>query len=150
MVGDPAGVDRNGEGYRKLQRAIIDDYHSFSEQEKLAIELEGIKYSIMEYLADDEINIVPPGSFIKKCLEVSNVTQKKFANYIDWNTGNLTKLLNGSRKINADLALILEETFRVSAITWMKLEDKNELTRVKNLKSRDYRQFSLKRLQQKA
>jgi plasmid maintenance system antidote protein VapI len=149
LVGNPVGVDREAEGYKKLRQAIIENYNTLSDQEKLSIELDGIKYSIMDYLDSEAAHIVPPGSFIKKCLEVSNVTQKTFASYINWDTGNLTKLLNGSRKINADIALILEETFPVSAITWMKLEDKNELTRVKNLKSRDYRNYSLARLQQK-
>jgi plasmid maintenance system antidote protein VapI len=150
LVGDPDGIDQNSEGYKLLKKAIADHYNSYTETEKLNIKLDAIRYAIIEYLENESMNIIAPGTFIKKCLEVSMVNQKTFANYINWNTGNLTKLLNGSRKINADIAMILEATFPVSAAIWLRLEDKNELVRAKQQKTRDYHQYSLKRLQQQA
>lgn len=150
LVGDPAGVDQNSEGYKKLKQAIADRYNSYSESDKLNIKLDGIRYAIIDYLENESMNIIAPGTFIKKCLEVSMVNQKTFASYINWNTGNLTKLLNGNRKISADIAMVLEATFPVSAATWLRLEDKNELVRAKQQKTRDYHQYSLKRLQQQA
>jgi plasmid maintenance system antidote protein VapI len=150
LVGDPAGVDQNSEGYKKLKQAIADRYNSYSEADKLNIKLDGIRYAIIDYLENDSVDIIAPGAFIKKCLEVSMINQKTFAHYISWNTGNLTKLLNCERKINADIAMILEATFPVSAATWMRLEDKNELVRTKQEKTRNYHQYSLKRLQQEA
>ena len=150
LVGNPAGVDRKSEGYKKLKNAIDNHYQSYSDMDKLNIELDGVRYAIMDYLENETENIIVPGMFIKKCLEVSMVNQKTFANYINWNTGNLTKLLNGNRKINADIAMVLEATFPVSAATWMRLEDKNELVRTRQQKTRDYRQYSLKILKQEA
>lgn len=150
LVGNPNGLDQNSEGYKKLKQAIADVYNSYSEEDKLNIKLDGIRYAIIDYLENESVHIVAPGTFIKKCLEVSMVNQKTFANYINWNTGNLTKLLNGSRKINADIAMILEATFPVSAATWLRLEDKNELVRAKQQQTRDYHQYSLKRLKQES
>ncbi len=150
LVGNPNGLDQNSEGYKKLKQAIADVYNSYSEEDKLNIKLDGIRYAIIEYLENESVHIVAPGTFIKKCLEVSMVNQKTFANYINWNTGNLTKLLNGNRKINADIAMILEATFPVSAATWLRLEDKNELVRARQQKARDYHQYSLKRLKQES
>lgn len=150
LVGNPAGVDQNSEGYKRLKQAITDHYNSYSEAEKLTVKLDGIRYAIIDYLENESMNIIAPGTFIKKCLEVAMVNQKTFASYINWNTGNLTKLLNGNRKINADIAMVLEATFPVSAATWLRLEDKNELVRAKQQQTRDYHQYSLNRLKQEA
>ncbi|MFI5137801.1 MAG: transcriptional regulator [Sphingobacteriales bacterium] len=150
LVGDPDGVDQNSEGYKKLKQAIAERYNSYSEADKLNIKLDGIRYAIIDYLENEAVHIIAPGMFIKKCLEVSMVNKKAFAHYINWNTGNLTKLLNGERKINADIAMILEATFPVSASMWMRLEDKNELVRTKQGKTRNYNEYSLNRLKQEA
>jgi plasmid maintenance system antidote protein VapI len=150
LVGDPKGVDQNSEGYKKLKQAIAEKYNSYTEAEKLDVKLDGIRFAMLDYLENESTNIIPPGTFLKRCLEVVMVNQKTFANYIDWNTGNLTKLLNGQRKINADIAMILEATFPVSASIWLRLEDKNELVRTRQEKTRDYHQYSLKKLQQQA
>lgn len=150
LVGNPSGVDRESEDYKKLQQAITDRYNSLTEEEKLTIKLDKVKYAILEYLENETGNIVPPGIFIKKCLEIVNINQKTFANYINWNTGNLTKLLNGTRKVNAEIAVILEATFPVSAVTWMRIEDKNELFRVKKANAIGYQKYSLKKLRQES
>ncbi|MFP5080716.1 transcriptional regulator [Pedobacter sp. JCM 36344] len=148
LVGDPNGVDQNSEGYKRLKQAIAERYSSYTESEKLNIKLDGIRFAMLDYLENESSNIIPPGTFLKRCLDVVMVNQKTFANYIDWDTGNLTKLLNGQRKINADVAMILEATFPVSASIWLRLEDKNELVRARQEKTRDYHQYSLKKLQQ--
>jgi len=150
LVGDPNGVDQNSEGYKKLKQAISEKYNSYTEAEKLDVKLDGIRFAMLDYLENESTNIIPPGAFLKRCLDVVMVNQKTFATYINWNTGNLTKLLNGQRKINADIAMILEATFPVSASIWLRLEDKNELVRTRQKKTRDYHQYSLKKLQQQA
>ena len=99
----------------------------------------------MEYLDQDDA-IIPVGDFIKECLRVIDVRQKHFAAYIDWNSGNLTKLLNGSRKVNYELAMILGNTFNINPSLWLQVQDKNELMQLRRVNREKYKGYSLHRL----
>jgi hypothetical protein len=52
LIGNPAGVDRESEDYKELQRAITERYNSLTEEEKLTIKLDKVKYAMLEYFKE--------------------------------------------------------------------------------------------------
>lgn len=146
LLGNPAQINPASDDFKRLKSAILAKSREFSPTEKVEIELNAIKYKMMEYLEDDSDSVVHIGNFIKQCLKTTKVRQRAFAAYIKMNPGNLTKVLTGARKINYDLAIILGTTFRVSPIIWLRIQDKNEIVQLKRANKDKYRNFSLDRL----
>jgi len=146
LVGDEQGEDMNSKGYKALHSAILTRIHNHTDEEKQNIELNAIKFKMLNYLEDESVELVLAGTFIKEYLKVLKVKQKVFAAYINWNPGNLTKLLNGSRKVNYELAMILGNTFQVDPALWLRIQDENELIQLRKLNSSKFKNYSLRRL----
>lgn len=146
MIGDESGVDINSKGYKALHAAILSKINVQTIEESRNIELNAIKFKMINYLEDESVDLVLLGSFIKECLKVLHIKQKVFATYIDWNAGNLTKLLNGTRKVNYELAMILGNTFNVDPSLWLRIQDKNELVQLRKVNASKFKGYSLRRL----
>jgi plasmid maintenance system antidote protein VapI len=58
----------------------------------------------------------------------------------------ITKLLNGARKINYELAVILGNTFNIEPSLWLRIQDKNEFVQLSRINSNNFSAYSLKRL----
>ena len=131
----------------QIQDEILRRAKKLSPSEKRGIELSAVKYKMLEYLESDSDNdLIPVGDFIRDYLKAAGIKQKTFAEYIHWDTGNINKLLNGSRSINLDLAIILGSTFNVDPATWLRVQDKNELKTLSKANARKYKQYSLNTL----
>ena len=86
-----------------------------------------------------------PGEFLKQYLKTLGIPQKRFADYININPSNLSKLISGERPINYELAIILGKIFSNSPMLWIEVQAKNELNRIQKTKNR-YSNYSLKDL----
>ena len=147
LVGDPDGVDINSEGYHKLQDAIRARSEALTSDQKREIEFNAIRYRMMEYVQnDDNGEVVEPGAFIRQYLKAANVRQNSFAAFIHSNPGNLGKLLNGTRKINHETAMILGSAFKVDPRIWLHIQDKNEMLRLSKIKRNAYRRYDIDNL----
>lgn len=146
LIGDESGVDINSKGYQALHAAILLKAGNQTAEEKRNIDLNTIKFKMMDYLEDESLEEVLLGTFIKEYLSVLKVKQKVFAAYINWNPGNLTKLLNGERKVNYELAMILGNTFNVDPSLWLRIQDKNELVQLQKVNASKFTAYSLRRL----
>ncbi|WP_227625918.1 helix-turn-helix transcriptional regulator [Geofilum rubicundum] len=62
-------------------------------------------------IESEETTLKLPGEFLKEYLKTLGIPQKKFAHYIEINPSNLSKLINGERPINYELAIILGKIF---------------------------------------
>ena len=144
LVGHPGGADTTSDGYRKLQETIRANATALTVDQKREIEFNAIRYRMMEYVQNNENEeVVEPGVFIKQYLKAANVRQNTFAAFIQSNPGNLGKLLNGTRKINYETAMILGSAFKVDPRIWLHIQDKNEMLRLYKIKRNAYRRFDI-------
>jgi len=65
-------------------------------------------------------NLVPeipthPGEILADELEARSITQKDFAGQIGMQKSQLNEIIKGKRSVNAELAILLEDTLHVPA-----------------------------------
>ena len=66
--------------------------------------------------------IIPPGESLAEELEVRGISPKVFAKDIGLSTKTFSGLLMGEKPLTAEIALEIERTLGISAITWLNLE----------------------------
>lgn len=120
-------VNTNSRDFIELKSMIKKLSSSQSEEERIENGFLSIRFQMESYLNNPSGQIIPAGVFLEKFLEVISVKKKDFAKYIDVEESNLSALLKGRRKINADLARKLGEIFKVDPSIWLFIESRNEL-----------------------
>jgi addiction module HigA family antidote len=146
LVGNPRGVDNRSEGFLKLKMTIRDRAAGLKPEERRQIELRAVRYRMKEYLQESSHATIPTGYFIKECFRATGVQLKSFAFYINSNSGNVSKIINGSRKINPETAVILGNTFETEPELWLQIQDKNEIIELKRINRNHFRRYSLDKL----
>ena len=136
-------MDINSSDFEKLQAKLLNKSKERTEEQIINIELLALKYRIEEYLESQEGEIKIAGDFIKQYLKVLKIKQNRFASYIGIKPSNLSKLLNGERPINYEMALILGKIFNIDPMLWIEIQAKNELLRLKRKRNKDLFKYSL-------
>jgi len=125
-------MDTNSIDFDRFQAKLLIKSRERSIEQRRNVELLSLKYQIEEYLQSDGNNTKLAGAFLKQYLKTLQIKQTKFANYIGLKPSNFSKLLNGERPINYDLALILGKIFNIDPMLWIEIQAKNELNKLKN------------------
>lgn len=120
-------VNTNSSDFAELKTIIKKLSAGQSEEERLENALLSIRFQMESYLNDPSAEIIPAGAFLEKLLEAVSVRKKDFAQYIGIEESNLSALLKGRRKINADIAIKLGKIFKLDPSIWLYLESRNEL-----------------------
>ena len=114
-------------------------YKKSSSKEKLHNISLSFRYILEDYLDEENPKeIIQLGDFFKKFLMRIKIKQNLFAKYIDLTPQNFNKYIVGDRKFNVDFALKIEKIFNVNAFLLTKVQLKNEILSVKNLKMKKY------------
>lgn len=131
----------------ELQSILDKKIDSYSTEQQQAITLFSFRVKMKDYLAKPittkEIKLA--GDFLKDLLRELNIKQNRFASYLAMQPSNLSKILNGDRKISFEFALILEQLFNIESDIWLSIQSKNkllalpisEVKRVKKYKLKD-------------
>jgi len=69
-----------------------------------------------------------------------------FAGFIHINPGDFGELLNGTRKINHETAMILGSACKTDPRLSLQIQDKNELLRLGKIKRNAYKKYSIDNL----
>lgn len=136
-------MDVETDDFKAFQAILLNKARERSDSRKREIELLALKYKIEEYLESEEQDIKLPGAFLKQYLKTLKIPQKVFAEYINLNPSNLSKLINGERPINYELAIILGKIFSIDPMLWIEIQAKNELNRILKTKRAGFRKYSL-------
>ena len=130
----------------ELKSFVKENAKQRSEEQKIKNELMAIRYEIEDYINDNDAKPLSIEKVVLDCLNVLNLSFRKFAINLDTTDSNLKKYLSGERKFNADLAMKFSYFFHTSAELWLRLQLKNELLeikkgkkQVKNYERYDYR-----------
>ena len=136
-------MDVGSQGFNDFQAILLSKSRKRTESQKMGIDLLSIKYEMEDYLISDKSEIKPVGEFLKTILKTLKIQQKQFAEYLDLKPSNLSKLINGERTINYDLALIFGRLFNHNPMLWIEIQAKNELKKLLRAKSKKYSVYSL-------
>ncbi|MDG5800661.1 addiction module antidote protein, HigA family [Marinilabiliaceae bacterium ANBcel2] len=139
-------MDIGTDEFKDFQAILLNKTKSRSEAQQREIELLSIKFQMQDYLESEETELKLPGDFLKKYLKTLDIPQKKFAHYIELNPSNLNKLIKGERPINYELAIIFGKIFNNDPMLWIEIQAKNELKKIRNTKTRRFKNYSLKDL----
>ena len=136
-------MDVGTQGFDDFQAILLGKSRERTENQKRKIELLTLKYQMEDYLISDDSQEKSVGDFLKLILKTLNIQQKQFAEYIGLRPSNLSKLLNGERSINYDLALIFGRIFNHNPMLWIEIQAKNELSRLLHAERNKYSIYSL-------
>ena len=68
-----------------------------------------------------------PGEILKDELKDREIKQKDFALLIDLPQTQLNEIINGKRRMNADIALVIGEALKMDASLWLNLQNNYDL-----------------------
>ena len=81
---------------------------------------------MLDYLTS-KVKTIKVGSFIKQFIMLIEIKQIEFASYLEIRPSNLSKILNGERRLNIELALILEKLSNIEAELGLRIQNQNEI-----------------------
>ena len=136
-------MDVGTNGFDDFQAILLGKSKKRTENQKRKIDLLTLKYQMEDYLNSGQSSEKTVGDFLKLILKTLKIQQKQFAEYIGLKPSNLSKLINGERSINYDLALILGRLFNHNPMLWIEIQAKNELNRLLHAERKKYSIYSL-------
>ncbi len=138
-------MDLNTREYADFKLLIKSKVDSRSKDDRIEIAILGLKFEMEDYLTSNKKNL-SIGSFIKQFIEAVEIKQVRFAEFIGVRPSNLSKILNGERKLSLDLALILESLSKIKAEKWLMIQNRNQIFKIRKLKKDELSKYKLKQL----
>lgn len=136
-------MDIGTKGFDDFQAILLRKSRELAENQKIKINLLSLKYEMEDYLTADKTEEKAAGEFLKTILKTLQIQQNQFAEYIGLKPSNLSKLINGERAINYDLALIFGRLFNHEAMLWIEIQAKSELNKLLHARRNKYEVYSL-------
>lgn len=117
-------------------------------EQKKAIDIQVVRVQMKEYLRSSikKSEVIGSGEFLRNLLKELEIKQNHFAEYVGIKPSNLSKLLNGERRISFDFSLVLEQLFNIESGLWLSIQSKNRLTRMQKEELHSFKKFNLKDL----
>ncbi|HZR75188.1 HigA family addiction module antitoxin [Bradyrhizobium sp.] len=78
---------------------------------------------------------IHPGEYLKELLEELRISQSAFADTIGVSSMRISHVINGSRPVTAELALLFGKAFGQSAEYWLNLQTAFDLAHARNAAS---------------
>jgi addiction module HigA family antidote len=138
-------METKSKEYKDFRLLIKSKVLNSSKDERVKVALLSLKYEMEDYLKTRKSKTLI-GKFIKQFILSTESKQTEFAEFLGMRPSNLSKLLNGERKLSLDIALILEKISNISAETWLLIQNRNEIFKLKKLKKKDLEKYKLKQL----
>ena len=136
-------MDVGTKGFDDFQTILLKKSAERDDSQKRKIDLLTLRYQMEDYITSDDMDVKSAGEFLKIILKTLHIQQNNFAEYIGLKPSNLSKLMNGERNINYDLALIFGHLFNHNPMLWIDIQAKNELHRLTNAEQNKYSNYSL-------
>lgn len=132
--------------FNQFQAILLNKSKERSKERNNLIELMALKFKMEDYLRSDSKQSLLVGDFLKEYLAAFKIRQNKFAEYIGVRPSNLSKLINGERSLNHELALVFGKIFNNDPMLWLDVQDKNKLDELSKSKRSKIKKYSLKDL----
>jgi len=138
-------MDIGTKEYEDFKLLIRSKVSEASKDERIKIALLGLRFHMEDYLKSKS-KTIEVGNFIKQFVQLIEVKQVEFAKYLSIRPSNLSKILNGERRLTIELALILEKLSNIDARLWLRIQNKNEIKRIQKISSKSINKYRLKEL----
>ena len=138
-------MDIGTKEYSDFKLLIRSKVAETSKDKRIRISLLGLKYHMEDYL-QSKSQLVEVGSFIKQFIKLIEIKQVDFAKYLELRPSNLSKILNGERRLSIELALILDKLSNINAGLWLRIQNKNEIRKIQKSHSKQFKKYHLKEL----
>ena len=138
-------MDIGTQEYADFKLLIRSKVAETPKDERIRISLLGLKYHMEDYLESISMN-VEVGTFVKQFIKLVEIKQVEFAKYLDLRPSNLSKILNGERRLTVELALILEKLSNIGAGIWLGIQNKNEINKIQKSQLQNIKKYQLKEL----
>jgi len=138
-------MDIGTKEYEDFKLLIRSKVSEASKDERIKIALLGLRFHMEDYLKSKS-KTIEVGNFIKQFVQLIEVKQVEFAKYLSIRPSNLSKILNGERRLTIELALILEKLSNIDARLWLRIQNKNEIKRIQKSSSKRINKYRLKEL----
>ena len=135
----------NSQSFKDFQLLIKSKVAAISKKDKIGLSILSLKYHMEDYLKSKKSNL-KIGSFIKDLIERIEVKQVEFANFVGMRPSNFSKILSGKRRLNLELALIIERITNINAELWMAIQNKNEIFEMRKQRREKLKSYKLKEL----
>jgi len=147
---DKGVININSKDYKGLRKAVQEHSKKQDKKERIRYKLISLRLQMDSYIQESSPNEVKSsGYFLKQFLKAIEIKNKEFANFIDIEESNLSAILNGKRKVNTELAFVLELLFNVNANTWLLIQNKNDLLKIQNKEGKKFSRYNLDSLLKK-
>ncbi len=138
-------MDIGTKEYADFKLLIRSKVAETSKDERIRISLLSLKYHMEDYLLSKS-EVVEVGSFVKQFINLIEIKQVEFAKYLELRPSNLSKILNGERRLTIELALIMEKLSNINASLWLRIQNKNEISKIQKTHSKQIKKYHLKEL----
>lgn len=142
-------MDVGTKEFHDFQALLLKKSRERTENQKKKIALLDIKYQMEDYVNSPDSELRTAGEFLKFILKTLSIQQNRFAKYIGLEPSNLSKLINGERSINYNLALIFGRLFNHNPMLWIEIQAKNEIENLLHSDKAKYADYSLNDLLEK-
>lgn len=139
-------MDIGSEEFEDFKRFIKSKAESRTKEEKVFVEQVSLRIKIESYLMEESPKLISMGSFIKMFLKNTGIKQASLSKYIGVKPPNFTKLLTGERRINLEVALMLQNILGVEASSILAVQTKNEILGVGKREKNRLLKFSIRDL----
>lgn len=138
-------MDIGTKEYEDFKLLIRSKVAETSKEERIKISLLGLRYNMEDYIYSKS-RLVEVGSFVKQFIKLIEIKQIEFATYLNLRPSNLSKILNGERRLTIEMALILEKLSNINARLWLRIQNKNEIAKIQKTHSKELNKYRLKEL----
>lgn len=138
-------MDIGTKEYADFKLLIRSKVAETSKDERIRISLLGLKYHMEDYL-QSKSKVIEVGFFVKQFINLIEIKQVEFAKYLELRPSNLSKILNGERRLTIELALILEKLSNIKAGLWLRIQNMNEIEKIQKANSKQISKYRLKEL----
>lgn len=136
-------MDIGTQEFNKFQAILLNKSKERSKERNKEIELIALQFQMEDYLKSNDQNSKIVGDFLKAYLNTFEIRQNRFAEYIGLRPSNLSKLINGERSLNHELALVFGTIFGNDPMLWLDIQDKNKLAELSKVKKNKIKKYSL-------
>lgn len=138
-------MDIGTKEYADFKLLIRSKVAEASKDERIRISLLGLKYHMEDYLLSQS-KVTEVGTFVKQFISLIEIKQVEFAKYLELRPSNLSKILNGERRLTIELALILDKLSNINAGLWLGIQSKNEISKIQKTHSEQIEKYRLEEL----
>jgi len=134
----------SGEEFQLIKKEIDKLVAKQTPEQKLKNKLIALRYKMEDYLEkNNPENVIEIGQFIEELLKALETKSKTFAEFLDVSKYDLSKIINGRKKLNNDLAIKLGYAFNVKPYLWIAIQNKNEQIYMEKVDINKYKKYKV-------